>query len=320
MIFGLASLTIWSFNASLIGYSFEFLLGPSLYFYIKSLVYKDFKLETRHSIHLVPFALYWLLVILRFNLQDASIKQELLTSEYVRNGYESIFISCSIYIHFIAYSIASLIVLRNYRLGLKKLYSSIENLRLSWLGFVTVGFIIVWAIGFVNFLLHLNGIELFFPSFVFVLCVFAFANVIVFRGLKQPEIFSGIEEKPKYKDSALSRSEIEKYLELLKLHMKSEKPYLSPSLSINELATRASINPRYLSQIINESLGMNFFDFVGKYRIEEAKNKMLESSRGNRNILQILLEVGFNSKSAFYRAFKKNTGMTPSEFIRQKCS
>jgi len=100
--------------------------------------------------------------------------------------------------------------------------------------------------------------------------------------------------------------------------MLEEKPYLNPSLTINELGRKISVSPRALSQIINESLGVNFFDFVNSYRVEEAKQFLTDHSNQNRNILDILLDVGFNSKSVFNRVFKKYTGMTPSEFKKSQ--
>jgi len=67
-----------------------------------------------------------------------------------------------------------------------------------------------------------------------------------------------------------------------------------------------------LSQIINESKNINFYDYVNSYRISEAKD--LLSSNCDKTILEILYEVGFNSKSAFNTAFKKFTSVTPSKY------
>ena len=68
--------------------------------------------------------------------------------------------------------------------------------------------------------------------------------------------------------------------------------------------------------MINSKFGQNFYDFVNHYRIEEAKSIMVSNTDDKKTILEILYEVGFNSKSAFNNAFKKNTGKTPSEFKR----
>ena len=143
---------------------------------------------------------------------------------------------------------------------------------------------------------------------------FVFATTVVYKGLKQPEIFSGIEEKPKYAQSKLTKQESEKHIKRLIHFMKTQKPYLEPSLTLPELAENISIHPRYLSQEINDSLQQNFYDFVNSYRIEEAKKMFADPADNKKTVLEILYEVGFNSKSVFNNAFKKHTGMTPTQY------
>jgi AraC-like DNA-binding protein len=100
--------------------------------------------------------------------------------------------------------------------------------------------------------------------------------------------------------------------------MQTEKPFLNPTLKINDLADSLSIPSKNLSQVINQEFGNNFFDFVNKYRVEEAKLKIINSNGNGRTILDILFDSGFNSKAAFNRAFKKHTGYTPSQFKNQQ--
>ncbi len=83
------------------------------------------------------------------------------------------------------------------------------------------------------------------------------------------------------------------------------------------MAGKIGIHPRYLSQIINESLGQNFFDFINHYRIEEAKRMLTQTLDEHITVLEVLYEVGFNSKSAFNTAFKRHTGVTPTEFKKR---
>ena len=87
-----------------------------------------------------------------------------------------------------------------------------------------------------------------------------------------------------------------------------------PSLSLNDLAGKLLMSPRILSQVINGSMNQNFFDFVNSYRIEEAKRILLDPSSQHKTILEILYEVGFNSKSVFHSAFKKHANTTPTQF------
>ena len=67
----------------------------------------------------------------------------------------------------------------------------------------------------------------------------------------------------------------------------------------------------YISQTLNETLSINFFDFVNQWRIEAAKPKIIANQD---TVLNIALEVGFNARPSFYKAFKQETGITPSEF------
>ena len=88
----------------------------------------------------------------------------------------------------------------------------------------------------------------------------------------------------------------------------------------NDLAGKISISPRYLSDLINRSFNQNFFDFINTYRIEEAKKMLTHDTGGRRTVLEVLYDSGFNSKSAFNNAFKKYTGITPTEYRRHQAT
>ena len=118
----------------------------------------------------------------------------------------------------------------------------------------------------------------------------------------------------KYSSSGLKESEAKLYIEKLNNHMAAEKPYLNPDLTLPQLAEEVNIPSYYLSQIINERLGVHFFDFINRQRVEDVKLRISDSQYNNYSILGIAFESGFNSKSAFNRVFKKFTGLTPSEY------
>ncbi|MBW6492346.1 MAG: AraC family transcriptional regulator [Lentimicrobium sp.] len=99
--------------------------------------------------------------------------------------------------------------------------------------------------------------------------------------------------------------------------MNTEKPYLDADLTLPQLATRLQIPSHLLSRVINEKFGLNFFDFINQYRVDELKSKLNNPEFDNLSLLGIAFECGFNSKSAFNRVFKKITGLTPSEFKNQ---
>lgn len=104
-------------------------------------------------------------------------------------------------------------------------------------------------------------------------------------------------------------------LKITLLHiMENDKPYLNYDLSLVKLASIMNISSHYLSYLINTGFDENFYQFINRYRIDEAKKLVLDEKMSHLNFQGIALEVGFNSKSVFNTTFKKCTGQTPSEY------
>jgi AraC-like DNA-binding protein len=98
--------------------------------------------------------------------------------------------------------------------------------------------------------------------------------------------------------------------------MEQEKRYHNNKLTLKQLATDLNISINHLSQVINSAFGVNFFEFINRYRIGEAKRLLSELPSQQGLILSIALSVGFSSSSTFYAAFKKHLGVTPSQYRR----
>jgi len=317
--------TLLTFKASLIDFphlfciarAAVFLYGPALYFYTKAMTHRNFKFHKHHLLHLLPFLAYCLFLIFKFHIQSVAIKQQLILQQYIYTYSEALSIIGFLNLQILIYIIAALMVLYNYRSAIKNIYSTVERINLSWLCFILFGYFLIWGINLADFIsIMATGKSLQMLNIIDLILIFIFANVIVYKGLKQPEIYAGIEDKPKYENSPLTEADIEHYLKKMTSYMQAEKPYLNPALNITHLARKLSIPSRYLSQVINQSLHKNFFDFVNSYRIEEAKRYLSDHAHHRKTVLEILYEVGFNSKSSFNNVFKKHTGMTPTEFKR----
>jgi len=122
--------------------------------------------------------------------------------------------------------------------------------------------------------------------------------------------------RPKYANSKLKEREKETYLSDLLMHLELQKIYRQPDLSVAQLAKQVKIPKHYLSQIINEKMQCSFLDFINRYRVEEAKEKLQATDFQDLSILAIGKSVGFNAKSTFYAAFKKYTDVTPGDYRR----
>jgi len=122
--------------------------------------------------------------------------------------------------------------------------------------------------------------------------------------------------KEKYVWSKLTAEEKSGIMDKMTEYIKDEgKPYLNPKISLQEVSAVLDINPNRLSQVVNETTGLNFKDYINSYRVEEAKLLLSSPEFQKLTIEAIAEKAGFYSKSPFYAAFKKHTGMTPKEFV-----
>jgi len=144
--------------------------------------------------------------------------------------------------------------------------------------------------------------------------------------MHSPEIFRGInanlqlvkelitkDRASETSTYATNENDIEEIVELKK-HMLKEEPYLDASLTIDDLSKQMDIPTKDLSILINHNLNQHFFDFVNGYRIRKAMEILQNHEKSDLTILEILYEVGFNSKSSFNTAFKKYTKLTPTQY------
>lgn len=115
----------------------------------------------------------------------------------------------------------------------------------------------------------------------------------------------------KYARSALTAAHAEQLAKRIRSAMTQDALYLDPNLSLQKLSRHVGALPNHISQTLNEKMGSTFFDYISHHRIEAAKALILE---GVASTLAVSLDVGFNSRSTFYKAFKRETGMTPKAY------
>jgi AraC-like DNA-binding protein len=149
----------------------------------------------------------------------------------------------------------------------------------------------------------------------------------LFKALNNPDLFRNMDSKLKLVSELVStekkgkplisiEKEYKEELLRLKQYLIEEKPFLNPSLTIQDISSEIGIPTRELSVLINHRLGQHFYDFVNTYRIESAMEILKDVTKRKVTILEILYEVGFNSKSSFNTAFKKHTGNTSTFYSK----
>lgn len=122
--------------------------------------------------------------------------------------------------------------------------------------------------------------------------------------------------KKRYERSMLQGLDLNELARRLKVLMELERVYADEALTLGRLAGALSITPHQLSEFLNERHNMNFRSFVNRFRINEAERILLEEP--DSSILSVAFVVGFNSKTSFYRAFEKQTGMRPQDYRKRK--
>lgn len=143
-------------------------------------------------------------------------------------------------------------------------------------------------------------------SFTFVL--YLIVLLLVFRNSSETTFF---QEKEKYKNKEIDSEMLTLIEQKLSIIVEKEL-YLNPDFSLEEAAKELKLTKHILSQYVNEILGKSFSNLIKEYRIEKAK-QLLETEK-NFTLESLGYDSGFSSKSSFFTAFKKITGLTPAEY------
>jgi AraC-like DNA-binding protein len=117
-------------------------------------------------------------------------------------------------------------------------------------------------------------------------------------------------------DPSLDDATVQEYSNRLLDYMKEEQPYLNPGLSLRGLAHQVEVHPNKLSWLLNQKLDKNFNDFINHYRVEHFKKLADDPQNAHISLIGLAYESGFNSKTVFNTYFKKETGMTPSKYMK----
>ena len=305
-----------------------------LYFYVKSLVFRDFHIRPKDYLHLIPFVLFALFMVFAFYRYPGALRQEWIDTEvFVYSpGYigMDVFIKCLR----VGYCVAVFLLIYKYKDILKNTHSNIEKVDILWLKILVVGFTFVTCMEaflalaklaglFVEYdflhpdpdgnLIEYIGLSGYYALFVLV-CTLVFTSMRYFSNFEAVKQKDTKEPAKKNTQEKLLNPEYAAKIDGL---MRAQQTYLNPELTLDMLADTLAIPAKDLSMIINRHFNLNFYEFINGYRIEEAQKRLIDPANKDKTITDIYLEVGFNSKSVFNTFFKKLVGRTPSEYRQQ---
>lgn len=129
---------------------------------------------------------------------------------------------------------------------------------------------------------------------------------------EDPKIQSGVTEK------TFDPQLIDQYVDRIKQYIHREKPFKKQGFTVNELAHGLGIQLHHLSYVLNNHFRQRFTDFINSYRINYVLEKLEDAQWRSFTLEALAKEAGFSSRSTFFSAFKKVTGVSPSSYIQSK--
>ncbi len=299
---------------------FVFLIGPFFFLYVKSLINPEFKLRKRGLFHFLLFALLFLLifptVFESVDVKLQAIKEEIEGTETTIADY---IIKSIVNVQILSYFIVSFRLLS--RTIKEKLPPSTQNIpvNIKWLRKLIIAIICICLLSAIFDYIPMsdeNDYNNYITPFLLTLMVYSTGYV----GIRQSEIFTTeklLPREKKYEKSVLTDEMAEDILKKLQQLMENENVFTDSTISLPKLAGKLRISTHHLSQILNGRLNRSFFNYINEHRVEAAKQKLLEPESQKYTMLELAYDVGFNSLSAFNTAFKKHTGMSPTDYKKQ---
>ncbi|WP_343799512.1 AraC family transcriptional regulator [Gaetbulibacter jejuensis] len=300
--------------------SVALLYGPLLYFYFKR-INNQHKFKALDALHLLPTVV---LLFFLFPLYSLPLEEKI----KIQLGTSSVYTESSFfYIVFIPKLVSLIIygflISKNHLKSAKsKLYKNLEAIVFWKKGVYRMH--VLFVVSYFIYGISISGLFFNAYSFIYQIVVVAMALMVLYISYMaqvQPKVFSkeiilkNTEFFSKYQKSGLTKSLSNELKQNLITLMVDHKIFMDNSLNLESLSEKLETSRHNTSQIINEHFNMNFFELVNKFRVEEAI-QMLKLSDKNTQIIDVAYAVGYNNKVTFNKAFKKETSLTPSQFLK----
>jgi len=302
------------------------LFGPIYLFYCLEMLGKPLKVTKYSLLHALP-SFFILISWLVYSLLGETAQMEFAQGFKHSEGTWQILLACwGPILLVMAYLSASAIVIFRHFAQFKDVFTHLENFKMGYIAeFNVVMLIQIILLGFISLFVSIWYLEMvwvpIFSNLLYFYIVYKSYNYGVIFSETDYENFKNryaplnqyiAHHKQRYATSGLSNEKVEEYADLLSKGFEEHKWYLNPELNLSLLSEKTNIPSYAISQVINQKLEKNFFDFVNSYRVEALKEHLLDKRYAAIKIEELAFMCGFNSKAAFQRAFKKHTGTTPT--------
>ena len=297
---------------------FQFLIPPIMNLYVRFLLIRESRLRIRHLLHALPFLAVAGFIAVPASLPASASPKVPELDPYV---YATTVLWALIVLQAFIYLVPTARLVFSYRHLLYQQESNLKGIDLRWLSTFVHLFLVLYSSYAVLFFIVIHASGSLAPreylSIVLSVLVFLVGQrALLQRQIPVVEALSpdGASDSPGAAREVLSSSEAEKLKTRLIAAMETDRLYLNPDLRLSDLVATIGATRNQVSYVINTYLGKNFYDFVNEYRVREVLRLVNEGTYRDKKITAIAFDSGFNSKPAFNAVFKKQTGLTPSEY------
>lgn len=294
--------------------------GPLLFIYVNLSIKQVPKWRPLYFLHFLPYIFFAVYIPYRAHSPTVVDRYTFIREMFFAPDLPILIFEISIHFIVLIYIFLAHRTLKRFRSKLPDLYSYTEGIDMNWLRVVLgallfISFVIIGSV-IASDVLRLFSLDFKAALFYGTLALLPFYLTFFHQSIVYPsdDLMTSSAPTKKYSNSTLTPQESLEMRDRLDDLMRVEKLYLDSRLSISKLAIKLSVHPKALSQIINEQHQMTFFNFVNKYRVQEAKDRISNPDYNHLTLLGIGLDCGFNTKSSFNSVFRKFTNQTPSQY------
>ncbi|MDB4292393.1 helix-turn-helix domain-containing protein [Maribacter sp.] len=307
-------------------------LGPLILVYIKSVFYDNYRLIRKNLKHFLAFFLFTSFVGLPLVFFQLTNTTGFAYIQYFDQNQAPIATFSSIL--FISYICLSLRIFNKYKNVIQHSHSSISTSDLNWIRNLLYGCLVFMTVDLIT--RWMDEFSIATPIDIGYFTMFSIILLIVYLGyygIGQSKILSPnfLLEKGEgvivnhnisrqHSLSNYTEDSISSLRKRLRDVMVIDKMYLNPELTLGKLAEVIGITDKKLSTLFNSYLETTFYDYVNSFRIDEVKKSFAQIENNKYTLLAIAMDCGFNSKASFNRIFKKETGLSPSQYRKKYTS
>jgi AraC-like DNA-binding protein len=267
---------------------FLFLIIPLFFLYIKTSIHSEYRYNRIWIYHFIFFVIVLIYSVMKYWFKPDTYIHELFQSRTELLNTESIVVTILFDFQYIFYCVLLMVELKQVIRNRQLLFHTVFNhyLLKATIYLYVFGCLLTWMTDALYFFRLQPGFDIRFLNSIFFYFFFLFLFYITVKGYNKGKVF-------KYSNTELNHEELQQLYDKIISDIKANKPYMEPTLSLNQYSKSINENSRSLSQAINHVFGSNFSDFMNYHRIELAKQMLC--TMPYLTIQEVMYNTGFNS-------------------------